>query len=326
MKKVSLLLVIVLVASLFAFAGCAQPVEEAPAPVVEEPAAEEPAEEPAEEVVEAPMYEDGVYFAKEDMFSAYSGWRYFVIIEVDGGKIVDAQWRGTNYVPVGDKRVQSEANTYGMVAFGDAASYWYEQAEAAEAWLLENQDPAAFEALYTDEDGHTDALTTDGGAAVSVHVVEFYSLAEKALASAPVAAGSYGDVAVLNAALEKDDHGWIYAADFIVVNGTIVDANINPVYANEYVEGADDAANFKVDDEGKATALSKKAIGDDYGMVAFGDAQAEWYVQAESVEAFILENQGIDVELDETGHTDAVAGVSIHINEMTSLFAMAFGS
>ena len=302
------------------FVGCAKTAEPAP---VEEPA---PAEEPAEEVVEeepAAMYEDGVYFAQDEVGPR---WTYFVTVTVEGGMITDAYWGGTNYVPEGDKRIQSENHEYGMVAFGDAQSYWYEQAEAAEAWLLENQDPAAFAEFYKDEEGHTDALTTDGGAAVSVHVIEFFDLAAAALASAPVPSGAYMDAAtVVTGTLEKDDHGWVYAGDFIVVNGTIVVANINPVFANEYVEGSDDAANFAVDDEGNATPLSKKAIGDDYGMVAFGDAQAEWYEQAASMEAYILANQALEVTLDDTGHTDAISGVSVHVNEFVDIFNQAFG-
>ena len=320
MKKL-LVLVLVVVLVMATFVACAKPAEV----VVEEPAAaEEPAaEEVVEEVVEEAMYADGVYFAQEDAFGG-SGWRYFVIVTVDGGKIVDAQWRGTHQVPQGDKREQSEAGTYGMVKFGSAASFWYEQADAAIAWLLESQDPTEFEAFYTDEDGHTDALTTDGGAAVSVHVVEFFELVEKALANPAVPAGAYMDaVAVNHAELPLDDHGWIYKGDFVVANGTIVFANVNPLFGNEYVEGGDDAANFKVDDEGEATALSKKEIGDDYNMVAFGDAQAEWYEQAATMEAFILENQALEVTLDEEGVTDAVTGVSIHISEFVELFNMA---
>jgi len=292
MKKVLVLILVIIIASTL-FIGCAG------------------------------KYENGVYYAQDEVGSR---WTYFVKLTVERGKIVDAYWGGTNFVPGGDKRVLSENHEYGMVAYGGAQSYWYEQAEAAEAWLIKNQDPAKFAEFYKDEEGHTDALTTDGGAAVTVHVVEFFDLAAKALAAGPVPEGKYMDVdTVETAELPKDDHGWIYKGDFITVNGTIVYANINPVFANEYEEGSDDAKYFKVDDEGKATPLSKKAMGDDYGMKAYGGAALEWYEQAAAVEAYILENQSLDVELDESGHTDAVAGATIHINEFVDIFDAVFG-
>ena len=173
-----------------------------------------------------PSYNDGIYFAQETEYPG-SGWKYFVIITVNDGKISDAYWGGTNIQPQGDKRVLSENKKYGMVKFGGAASYWYEQAEAAEAWLLENQDPAAME--YSDDEGRTSLLKTDGGAGVSVHVIEFFKLAEEALASSPVPAGKFsGKGPVETGQLAPSDNGWASAADFIIANGTIVAVNFKP--------------------------------------------------------------------------------------------------
>jgi hypothetical protein len=64
-----------------------------------------------------------------------------------------------------------------MVEKGGAQAEWHEQAKAAEAYLLEVQDPTAIE--YTDDEGHTDAIS-----GVSIHVIEFFDLVEKALADA----------------------------------------------------------------------------------------------------------------------------------------------
>lgn len=316
MKKNYLIVIALIVVALLVFSACKKDEVEV---------ATDPTEAPMTEVgdTDAAMYEDGVYFARDEIGAS---WTYFVIVTVEGGKIVDAYWGGTNFVPQGDKRVLSENHSYGMVAYGGAASYWYEQAEAAEAWLLENQDPAAFEEFYTDEEGHTDALTTDGGAAVSVHVAEFFDLAAAALASDPIPAGKYGDTAVVTAKSDVDDKGWQELAEFIVVNGTIVAVDFDAKYSLEYVAEGDNAnaQYFKVDEEGKATAQSKDQLMEAYGMVAFGGSELEWYQQAALLEAYVVENQDI-YAVTEDGYADGVAGVSVHANGFAELFEEAFG-
>jgi len=316
MKKLLVLLLAVMMV-VGVFAGC----QKAEAPAATEAPADAATEAPAMDDAEA-MYADGVYYARDEIGPS---WTYFVIITVDGGKITDAYWAGTNFVPQGNKREQSEAGTYGMVAYGGAQSFWYEQAEAAEKWLIENQDPTAFEELYTDEEGHTSALTTDGGASVSVHVKEFFELAAKALASDPVPAGKYGDAPVVTVMGEPSENGWKDLAEFIVVNGTIVACDYDALYSKELVTEGDDAnaKYFVIDDEGKGTPQSKDQLKEAYGMTAAGSSM-EWYQQAEAMEAYVVENQDI-FPVNEEGYTDAVSGVSIHAVGFYSLFNQAFG-
>jgi len=58
-------------------------------------------------------------------------------------------------------------------------------------------------------------------------------------------------------------------------------------------------------------AKTKKELGDDYNMVKFGGAIAEWYVQAERIEEFWLEN-GVDaVTVNAENVIDNVSGVTI---------------
>ncbi|MEX1378360.1 MAG: hypothetical protein AB1Z23_12920 [Eubacteriales bacterium] len=311
MKKHTILIVILALVLALAFTACKK----------DEPAADPTAAPVVEDATEAPMdeamYADGVYFARDEIGGS---WTYFVTVTVEGGKIVDAYWGGTNFVPKGDKRVLSEEGTYGMVAYGGAQSYWYEQADAAIAWLLENQDPAAFEEFYTDEEGHTDALTTDGGAAVSVHVIEFFTLVEEALASDPIPAGAYGDTPVVTAKGTVGDKGWQELAEFIVVNGTIVAVDFDAFFAGEY---SDDTAKYFIVDGEKQTPQSKDQLKEAYGMTGAG-SELEWYQQAELLEQYVLENQDIYALTDE-GYADGVAGVSVHANGFVELFNEAFG-
>ena len=269
----------------------------------------------------AAKYKDGVYFAKGE----YSNdWRDFVVVTVEKGKIVDAYWGGTNTVPQGDKRLISENGGYDMVTYAGAKSQWYEQAKAAEAWLIKNQDPAKFDSLYSDEEGHTAALTTDTGASVSIHVKSFFTLAAQALASEPVPAGKYGETRVVTVAGEPSEQGWKDLAEFIVVNGTIVDANYDALYAKDYVaEGENaNAQYFKVDGD-TVTPLSKDQIKEGYGMTAAGSA-LEWYQQAQLLEQYIVDNQDI-FAVNADGYADTVASVSIHAAGFYSLFNQAFG-
>ena len=324
MKKV-LILMIAIVMLISLFVGCSNDSTDDQVDqdvTSDEPADETDTQEPADTDSDEAMYSDGVYFARDEISGS---WTYFVIVTVDGGKITDAYWGGTNFVPQGDKRVLSENGTYGMVQFGGAQSYWYEQAEAAEAWLVENQDPTAFESLYTDEEGHTDSLTTDGGASVSVHVIEFFSLAEQALASDPIPAGEYGDVPVVTAMGEPSENGWQELAEFIVVNGTIVAVDFDAMYTLELVTEGDDAnAQYFVIDGEDATPQSKDQLKETYGMTTYGGSELEWYQQAELLENYVLENQTI-YPLTDDGYADGVTGVSIHANGFVELFNKAFG-
>src|SRR5699024_5321014 len=138
-----------------------------------------PAEEPADETDadSGASYEDGVYFAQADEF-ADSGYKYFVVLTIEDGKITDATWDATNIQPIGSKVAFSESDEYGMENVAEAGA-WHEQAVAVEQWLIENQDPTAIS--YSGEEGYTDEIETDAGASVSINVSDFFVLAEKAL-------------------------------------------------------------------------------------------------------------------------------------------------
>lgn len=242
-------------------------------------------------------HEDGIYFAQESGFSESSGWKYMVILEVDGGEIISATWEGANRDGGTSKVTRSRSGEYGMVDRGGAIAPWYEQAAAAEAYLLEVQDPTAIE--YSDAEGHTDAIS-----GASIHVAEFFTLAEEALADGPVGLGPYEDGHYHAEEAEfSETSGWKYMVDLTVIGGRIVAANWNGVHR----DGGTDKKTRSMDGE--------------YGMVERGDAMAPWYEQAMAVEAYLLEVQdptAIEYSDDE-GHADAISGASIHVIEFFSL-------
>lgn len=235
-------------------------------------------------------YADGIYFAQADSFDEKSGWKEVVTLEVKDGKIVSADWNGASKKGGSDKKTQSKEGKYGMKEKGKAQAEWHEQAEKAEAYLLEKQDPTAI--TYTGDEGYTDAIS-----GVSIHVIGFFKLAEKALASGPITKGQYKDGAYHAEQPDFDAKtGWKETVDLTVINGFIVAANWNGVHK----DGGEDK---------KTQSTNGK-----YGMKEKGKAQAEWHEQAVKVETYLLEKQDpTDIQLKDEGYTDAISGVSIHV-------------
>lgn len=234
---------------------------------------------------------DGTYFAQGEM-NEKSGWQYNVTLKVEGGKITDADWNATNIKAGPDKKTVSESGEYGMKA-GGAQAEWHEQAEKAEQFLIEKQDPAA---ITVNDEGKTDAIS-----GVSISVNDFVELAQKALQAGPTEAGPYKDGAY-HAEGEMDaNSGWKSTVDLTVVNGNVVAA---------YFSGVNEAGEDKQD-------FSKDGK---YGMKEKGGAQAEWHEQVQKAQQFYLENQGVgSASFNDEGKTDAISGVSIGVQEYFTL-------
>ncbi|MGE4453620.1 MAG: hypothetical protein AB7D92_03730 [Sphaerochaeta sp.] len=293
MKK-HLLLVLTVLTILLALAGCSKSEPEEAPSAVQKAEATVSTPEPAPSVAQEKSYADGIYFAAADSFAS-SGWKETVTITVEGGKIIEADWNAVNTNAGADKKTYDKAGKYNMVKFGSAQAEWYEQAEKAEAFLLETQDPAAI--TYTDNEGHTDAI-----AGVSVHVDAFFDLASEALEAGPVGRGPYEDGAYFAIADSYPSSGWKEYVSLTVLNGRIAAVNWSAVN-----RAGDDKKPYD--------------IAGNYNMAKFGSAQAEWYEQAAKAEAYLLETQDLDgiTYKDDDGHTDDIAGVSIHVDALYNL-------
>ncbi|PKL14563.1 MAG: hypothetical protein CVV52_01300 [Spirochaetae bacterium HGW-Spirochaetae-8] len=301
-----MMLALLVLASIVLF-GCAKDsapaATTAPAPAAT-PAATvvpAPAPTPAPAPVVVPKYQDGIYFAMDEAFGS-SGWKEAVTITVQGGKIVSADWNGVNVNGGVDKKTYDKAGKYNMVTYGKAQAEWYQQAEKAEAYLLATQDPAKI--TYSDAEGHTDDI-----AGVSVHVSAFFKLADKALAAGPVGRGPYADGTYFAIDADFPASGWKEYVSITVLNGRIAAVNWSGVN--------------KTGDEKKAYDKAGK-----YNMVAYGKAQAEWYQQAEKVEAYLVANQDAKALTykDAEGRTDDIAGVSIHVAPLFELVEKALAA
>lgn len=243
----------------------------------------------AEGQQDAPMseakYTDGVYFAQESRFGD-SGWKYNVTLEVKDSRIVSAIWNGANVNAGKDKVSLSRDGEYGM---GEKSSApWFQQAEAAEQYLLETQDPAAI--TYKDEKGHTDDIS-----GASIHVKEFFDLAETALSAGPAGYGPYKD-GTYHAEMPAFDQGFRYFVDITVTSGYIVGVNWDGL----------------AEDGGKNKA--QRSEDGEYGMGA--KASAPWFEQNKNIEEYLLSTQ-------EVTQPDAISGASIKLEPFYELVNQA---
>ncbi len=241
---------------------------------------------------------DGLYFAQDDAFGR-TGWKSNVTLEVRNGRIRSAVWNGTKINGGMDKISASEAGRYPMVQQGGARDDWHIQAKRVQNHLLKTQDPTQIS--YSDAEGHTDAIS-----GATIHVREFFILAQKALAAGPVDRGPYRDgYFQAEEAVFSQQSGWKSFAQFTVVNGTVVQVNWNGFH--------------------KDGGESKKIVSQngEYGMMANGGAQAEWHVQANNVEEYYLRTGGRPPRFPDNYHTDAISGATIGVKPLYALAEQA---
>ncbi|WP_459128699.1 hypothetical protein [Guggenheimella bovis] len=300
-KTLSILLILALV--LVGVVACQQKPAESQEPAASSnEATSQPAPAPAPAENGATL-KDGTYFATGDNFDEKTGWKDAVLLVVKDGKVESANWNAISNKVGYDKKTAVKLGKYPMVAAGKAQADWDVQAKAVEDYFVANPDPEKI--TYKDNEGHTDAIS-----GVSIHVNGFFDVAKKALAQGPVEKGPYTDGSYHAEDEDFGETGWKEFVDVTVMNGNIVSVKWNGLNKD----------NPELD---KLTAVKEGK----YPMVAKGGAKAEWDVQAQAVESFLLEKQDLAsiTYSDAEGHTDAISGVSIHVKNFFELVKKALG-
>ncbi|MFA5570560.1 MAG: FMN-binding protein [Sphaerochaetaceae bacterium] len=118
-------------------------------------------------------YANGAYYASAADF--HEGWKDYVSVTVVNGFISSVNWNAVNEEGV-DKKSYDRAGNYNMMKFGGAIADWYEQAEAAELYVVKTQNTD----VALNADGSTDEIS---GATISVD--GFVELLQQALAAGP---------------------------------------------------------------------------------------------------------------------------------------------
>ena len=116
-------------------------------------------------------------------------------------------------------------------------------------------------------------------------------------------------MAVENTAAANSSTESTVAAVLTDADGKIVACRLDAIQMkNLFTEGAVDATK---------TFSSKVELGDSYNMVTYGGATAEWYVQAKTVEAFVVGKTATEVAaivVGEDGKTEQIAGCTIMVD------------
>lgn len=248
-----------------------------------------------------------------------------VLFDVNGAIVSDL----TAEVPTKNEL----GDAYNMKTYGGAVAEWYEQAAALASYAC-GKTVEELRAGAVDETGH--AVDADLATTATIYLGGYVAAIEKAVANAQHLGAQAGDelkLAIVSsvdgstpADAENAGLAQLYtnAAAVTVKDGVITSCQIDAVQGK---------VNF--DTTGTITGgtdgifATKNLLGEQYGMVAWGGAIAEWNAQAASFASYITgktadEVAGIAVD-ETTKPTDAdlLTSVTIKIGEFQNLIAKA---
>ena len=218
---------------------------------------------------------------------------------------------------------------YNMVTYGGAAKEWFEQADAFEAFVV-GKTLAEIKALVAEGNkGTADVIAA--GCTIMIH--EFVGAIEKAFANLADSAataesalklGMNVEQSTADATEEKDGSNQVETTIFAAA----VDAEGKVLVAASdcvQVKFTFTAAGASTLDTAKAIS-SKRELGANYGMVAYGGAAKEWFEQADAFNALCVGKTATEIKAlcaaDNYG-TDEVktAGCTILVNGLTKAAA-----
>lgn len=230
---------------------------------------------------------------------------------------------------------------YGMVAYGNAIAEWYDQAKAFESYVV-GKTAAEVEGIETvlNETGHNVATDEALLAGCTMDITAFKAAVVKACNDEKGATFTGKDFTVGVAAISTADESTAatdsddavvkmytnYAAAVVGKDGKILaaltDATQPKITADK--NGQITGADFKG---------TKRELGADYGMVAYGSAIAEWDAQAKAFADYTVgktaaEVAGLETTVNESGHnvtTDEtlLASCTMDISGMMAVIAQA---
>ena len=230
---------------------------------------------------------------------------------------------------------------YGMVAYGNAIAEWYDQAKAFESYVV-GKTAAEVEGIETvvNDSGHN--VSTDEAllAGCTMDITAFKAAVVKACNDEKGTTFTGKDFTLGVAAITAADESTAatdsedaqvkmyteYAAAVVGKDGKILaaltDATQPKITADK--NGQITGAEFKG---------TKRELGADYGMVAYGSAIAEWDAQAKAFADYTVgktaaEVAGIETTVNDSGHnvtTDEtlLASCTMDVSGMIAVIALA---
>ena len=233
--------------------------------------------------------------------------------------------------PVQSKNELGE--NYGMVAWGGAIAEWDAQAAALAAYAVGK----TVEELKTgaiNESGY--AADADLASSATIYLGGYVSAIEAAVANAQHLGAEAGDelrLAVMSG-VGKSASATAEAAgnaqlDMDVTALTLRDGVISSCYIDSLQAKVAFGADGVITSDLSAPVLTKNGLGENYGMVAWGGAVAEWDAQAASFASYVTGKTAADVAgiaVDagtKPTEADLVSSVTIAVGGFQALIAKA---
>ena len=229
----------------------------------------------------------------------------------------------------GFKTKYEQGKDYNMVTYGGAAKEWFEQADAFEAFVVGKTLDEIKALVAEGNKGNSDVIAA--GCTIMIH--EFVAAIDKAFANLTDSAataesalklGMNVEQTTADATEEKDGSNQVETTIFAAA----VDAEGKVLVAASdcvQVKFTFNAAGASTLDTAKAIS-SKRELGANYGMVAYGGAAKEWFEQADAFNALCVGKTATEIKAlcaaDNYG-TDEVktAGCTILVNGLTKAAA-----
>ena len=272
-----------------------------------------------------------------------------VVVDADG-KIVSCRIDcAQSKMAVADGAVDTAASfktkmelgdDYGMVAYGNAIAEWDAQTKAFEAYVV-GKTAAEVEGIETvlNDGGHNVAADETLLASCTMDIVDFKEAVAKACNDPMASSFTAGEFTLGVAAITTADESTEATADKDGVVKMYTEFAAAAVADGKILAAVTDAtqpqitintAGEIVDAQFKGT---KMELGDDYGMVAYGNAIAEWNAQAKAFADYTVgktaaEVRSIETVVNESGHnvtTDEtlLASCTMDISGMIAVIAQA---
>ena len=232
-------------------------------------------------------WNDGSFSYEAPEFDS-NGYKDQVSMTVKDGKITALTWDCVDK----DGKKKSNLSMNGEYVMTEDGPKWHEQADAVVKYVLENQ---SLDGLIN-EDGYTDTV-----ASVSINLYGFAGGVEDCLrqssegGTAAASVNAVKDGSYSYESPEFDGNGYKDQVAMTIQNGKITALTWDCV-----------------DKDGKKK--SNLSMNGEYVMTEDGP---KWHEQAESVVAYVLENQSLDGLINEDGYTDTIASVSINLYGFT---------
>ena len=220
-----------------------------------------------------------------------------------------------------------------MVAYGGAVAEWYEQAQALADFAV-GKTAEELRNGAIDESGKAPA-GSDLATSATIYLGGYVSAVEAAVANAKYLGSQEGDQLRLaisnsidgssNASAEAEGLAQLYSN---VVALTEKDGVITGCYFDAIQAKVNFDTTGTITTDLSAPMQTKNQLGENYGMVAWGGAIAEWDQQAASFAEYVTgktadEVAGIAVSEGKATDADLVSSVTIKIGEFQELIAKA---